>query len=183
MYNCFIKFTKKIHQMAQRKHGVTKVFYIQQSENNVVWFRGKTLDYLFGLSHFRTNDINTIHFERRTAKKCHSMLRHSLYNMTLDIIDKHTNSTYFSKNILTHKNVYVLISLMVAVARHGFSKRVQHDFEMHWNANHLQYGNSRFMHELKDRFMRIGKLMNCPNSLEIKNLWFYEQNLMKRKDD
>ena len=166
---------KEIHQMAQRKGKVTKELDIRENFNDIR-FRRYFLNCLFGVGVYNPNVKTSLPITKWTYK-CHSMLRHSLYNMTLDIIDKHINSTYFSKNILTHKNVYVLISLMVAVARHGFSKRVQHDFEMHWNANHLQYGNSRFMLELKDRFMRIGKLMNCPNSLEIKNLWFYEQNL------
>ena len=136
--------------MAQRKQGVIKNLQIKQSINYEFTFRGKTLEELFGIGEYN-------HY----SFKIKSWIRIEMYRLVQEIVGKHINSTYFSKNILNQKNVHVLISLLASIAKHGFSKRIRHDFEMHWNANCLDaYGNSRFMHYVKDQFAKFDNLIN-----------------------
>ena len=138
--------------MAQRKQGVIKNLQINQYTDYEFMFRGKTFDELFGIGEYNFN------FYRFKIK---SWIRIEMYRLAQEIVDNHINSTYFSRNILNQKNVHVLISLLVSIAKHGFSKRIRHDFEMHWNANCLDaYGNSRFMHYVKDQFAKFDNLIN-----------------------
>jgi hypothetical protein len=182
----FYQINQGSKQMAQRKHGVFQSLYIKECAilTYDIRFRGKTLEYLFGINQYRSINELSFNFKHRKNFKCTPMFRHSLYDMANDIIIKHCSSSYFSKEILKLKNVYVLISMLVSVANNGFSKRIRHDYAKHWNANHLSYGNSRFMHEFDERFKRIDMLMNSEwneNDSEHQNQWLIELALYKAR--
>ena len=88
----------KGNKMAQRKQGVIKNLQIKQSINYEFTFRGKTLEKLFGIGEYN-------HY----SFKIKSWIRIEMYRLVQEIVGKHINSTYFSKNILNQKNVHVLI--------------------------------------------------------------------------
>ena len=126
--------------MAQRKQGINKIVKFKfnlLTNTNDVWVFGQHVDDIFGI-----NAKTAVGFKVNIFQRIELMLH------VKNIVHMHALSITNNSWFIDHQKVSFLVRMMISICKHGFSKRIKHDFEMHWNAN-PSYKLSEYMCDLK----------------------------------
>ena len=139
---------KGMHQMAQRKQGINNALKIEFMDgignlNYYAYVYNDSVDNAFGVS----DEM----FDSRSFKSS-MFVRNRCFNTACYIIERYANSPWFDSFFLDLKKAGFLIRALRSIVRHGYTKRINHDIQKHWDANFSSYFNDPIMCEIKEMF-------------------------------